>query len=62
MYKIIDIHIRKKFALTINGFFIKKSGLKSTKVGFLQKFPIARVLEVSKAFFKLDPDCQVIKS
>ena len=24
MYKIIDIHIRKKFALTINGSFIKK--------------------------------------
>ena len=61
MYKIIDIHIRKKFALTINGSFIKK-WLKGTKVSFLQKFPNARVLEVSKAFFKLDPDCQVIKS
>jgi hypothetical protein len=40
---------------------VSKSGLKSPRSDFVQKFPFASMLEVSKTFFKPDTDCQVVK-
>ena len=55
MFKIINMHLGCK------GPILKKSISKSPRVGFVQKFPTANVLEVSKTFFKLDIDFHVIK-
>ena len=41
---------------------VLKSGLKSPRGEFFQKFPFASILKVSKMFFKLNTDCQVVKS
>ncbi len=42
MFEFIDIQIRKKFELTIDGFCIK-SGFRSPKGDFVQKFPFASI-------------------
>ena len=41
---------------------VSKSGLKSPRGGFNQKFLFAGMLNVSKTFFKPDTDCQVVSS
>ena len=49
-------HIRKKFVLTIDESYNKR--LKKSK-SWLR--PIARVLDASKTFYKLDTDCKAKK-
>ena len=39
-----------------------KSGLKSTRGDFVQKFPFASMLKVSKTLFKPKTDFQVVNS
>ena len=39
---------------------VLKNGLKSPRGDFVQKFPFASMLKVSKTFFKPKTDCQVV--